>query len=176
MVGNIKRRCDYQQEKHWSPQHHFQRWSLCLGWRVWSDWTNTTQHLWTPSEGVIYMCHLWNLGCVFTSIQVFMFCLFSWLCVSVDEMPRRGWKLALRRCGGAREWATLRRPETMLCLDAALPTDTTGNNGAPAETTSWMGRTEGGVSEWQAVWSGVRLRSREGMDGEGEGAVMLCDG
>ena len=53
---------------------------------------------------------------------------FPRLCVSVNEMPRRGRKLALRWRGGAGEWAARRRPEAMLCLDAALPTDTTGNN------------------------------------------------
>ena len=45
------------------------------------------------------------------------------------------------------------------------------------ETTSWKGRTEGwGKLLIQAVWGGVRLRCREGMNGGGERAVILCDG
>lgn len=59
----------------------------------------------------------------------------------------------------------------MLCLDAALPTDTTGNNmggGGDYFLEGW------GEPLIQAVWGGVRLRGREGTDGEG--AVLLCDG
>lgn len=58
----------------------------------------------------------------------------------------------------------------MLCLDAALPTDTTGDNYrvVVVVATSWKGRTKGwGESLIQALWGGVRLRCREGMDGEG---------
>lgn len=61
----------------------------------------------------------------------------------------------------------------MLCLDAALPTDTTGDNNrvvvvVVVVATSWKGRTKGwGESLIQALWGGVRLRCREGMDGEG---------
>lgn len=155
------------------PQHHFQRWPQCLGWRVWSCWSGpATQHHWAPSQGIIHTCRLWNGSCLsLTSFTLIVLCLFPRLCVSVNEMPRRGRKLALRWRGGAGEWAARRRPEAMLCLDAALPTDTTGNNmggGGDYFLEGW------GEPLIQTVWGGVRLRGREGTDGEG--AVLLCDG
>lgn len=68
------------------------------------------------------------------NIDVILF-VFLWFIYffSVDEMPGRGGKLLLRRCGGVRRWATVRRPETMPRLDAALPADTTGNDGVAKE-------------------------------------------
>jgi len=83
--------------------------------------------------------------------------LFSLLCVPDDEQARRGWELALCWCAGAGEWATVRRPKAMLCPDAALPTDTTGNNGVVA-TTSWKRRV-GWVWDAGRAW----MRGRKGL-------------
>lgn len=65
--------------------------------------------------------HQWGDVCLGTELFLFL------LAVPVNEVIGREWKLALRWCGRAWEWATVRRPKTLLRLDVALSPDTTGN-------------------------------------------------
>lgn len=56
----------------------------------------------------------------------------------------------------------------MLCPDAALPTDTTGNNNGVVVALVVVTGEGWGEPVIQAVWGGVRLRCREGMEREKE--------
>lgn len=86
--------------------------------RVWSVWTSNAASLNTSGGDVCV-----SADCSPVSGAYFL------LTVPVNEVLGREGKLAFRWCGRAWEWATVRRPETMLRLDAAFSFDTTGNNG-----------------------------------------------
>lgn len=90
------------------------------------------------------------------------------MCVTDDEQARRGWKLALRWCAGAGGGTTVRRPETMLCFDAALPTDTTGNGVVVVvRTTSWKGRVGWASDTGCLGWGETEVQGGHGWRGRG---------
>lgn len=95
----------------------------------------------------------WPLFYISYRINVF----FLAMSVSDDEQVRRGRKLAFCRRARAGGWASILRTDPMLCPDAALPSNTTGNGDD-------LIREKGGVSMWWLVWWGETWREggREG--------------
>lgn len=112
-------------------QHPPHCWPPCLGYRVWSAWTSTARPPWSIFNGV------WSLlnGMLLStwSNPLFNYFFFIIIIFSDYEQTWCWWQLVLCWCAWIGGWATFCCAKTMLCLDAALPTHTTGNS----ETSGW---------------------------------------